>query len=210
MDSAPQPIAPHGIGPHGIGLVVAMAEDRVIGAGGRLPWHLPADLRHFRTLTLGKPIVMGRRTFESIGRPLPGRTNIVVTRDPELRRAGVWVALDLEAALAVARPLGEVMVIGGAAIYVRALPLCERIYLTEVHAKISGDTWFPAYDRVNGASAIGSITRPTRPTVIPIASWSWSAWAGGRPRSVARVAVLLLQGLPPCHGAAAESEPSRA
>ena len=123
-----------------------MAEGRVIGAGGRLPWHLPADLRHFRTLTLGKPIVMGRRTFESIGRPLPGRTNIVVTRDPELRGAGVWVALDLEAALALAQPLGEVMVIGGASIYAGALPLCERIYLTEVHAKISGDTWFPDYD----------------------------------------------------------------
>ena len=146
MDSAPHPIAPHGIGPNGIGLVVAMSEGRVIGAGGRLPWHLPADLRHFRTLTLGKPIVMGRRTFESIGRPLPGRTNIVVTRDPELRGAGVWVARDLEAALAVAQPLGEVMVIGGASIYAGVLPLCERIYLTEVHAKISGDTWFPDYD----------------------------------------------------------------
>ncbi|MDQ3776326.1 MAG: dihydrofolate reductase [Pseudomonadota bacterium] len=127
-------------------MVVAMAEGRVIGAGGRLPWHLPADLRHFRTLTLGKPIVMGRRTFESIGRPLPGRTNIVVTRDAEVRGAGVQVARDLEAALAVARPLGEVMVIGGASIYARALPLCERIYLTEVHAKINGDTWFPDYD----------------------------------------------------------------
>ncbi len=146
MGSAPHPIAPHGVGPHGIGLVVAMAEGRVIGAGGRLPWHLPADLRHFRALTLGKPIVMGRRTFESIGRPLPGRTNIVVTRDPELRAAGISIARDLEAALCMARPLGEVMVIGGAAIYVQALPLCGRIYLTEIHAEISGDTWFPAYD----------------------------------------------------------------
>lgn len=124
-----------------------MAEDRVIGAGGRLPWHLPADLRHFRALTLGKPIVMGRRTFESIGHPLPGRTNIVVTRDPEMRRAGISIAHGLEAALAMARPLGEVMVIGGAAIYARALPLCKRIYVTEIHAKLSGDTWFPDYDR---------------------------------------------------------------
>ena len=124
-----------------------MAEGLVIGAGGRLPWHLPADLRHFRALTLGKPIVMGRRTFESIGHPLPGRTNIVVTRDPKLSGAGVSVARDLEAALRMARPLGEVMVIGGAAIYARALPLCDRIYLTEIHAKLCGDTWFPDYDR---------------------------------------------------------------
>lgn len=147
MDSAPHPIAPQGIGPHGIGLVVAMAEGRVIGAGGRLPWHLPADLRHFRTLTLGKPIVMGRRTFESIGHPLPGRTNIVVTRNPAVRGAGISIARDLEAALAMARPLGEVMVIGGAAIYARALPVAERIYLTEVHARLSGDTYFPGYER---------------------------------------------------------------
>ncbi len=156
VDSAPYPIAlhgiaphgigPRGIGPHGIGLVVAMAEGRVIGAGGRLPWHLPADLRHFRTLTLGKPIVMGRRTFESIGHPLPGRTNIVVTRDPEMCGAGFSVARDLEAAFSMARPLGEVMVIGGARLYGAALALSDRIYLTEVHAKLCGDTWFPDYD----------------------------------------------------------------
>ncbi len=123
-----------------------MAEGRVIGQGGTLPWHLPADLRHFRSLTLGKPIVMGRRTFGSIGRPLPGRTNIVVTRDPEARTAGVLIAPDLEAALSMARPLGEVMVIGGATLYAAALPHAGRIYLTEVHASLAGDTWFPDYD----------------------------------------------------------------
>ncbi len=133
-------------GRHPVSLVVAMAEGRVIGAGGRLPWHLPADLRHFRRLTLGKPVVMGRRTFESIGRPLPGRTNIVVTRKLDVRLPGVAVAPDVEAALAMARPLGEAMVIGGAALYAAALPLALRIYLTEVHARLDGDTWFPEFD----------------------------------------------------------------
>jgi dihydrofolate reductase len=208
VDPAPHPIALHGIGPHGIGLIVAMAEGRVIGAGGRLPWHLPADLRHFRTLTLGKPIVMGRRTFESIGRPLPGRTNIVVTRDPEVRGAGVWVARDLETALAMARPLGEVMVIGGASIYARALPLCERIYLTEVHAKINGDTWFPDYDPGEWREYNRSDHPPDPANRYPYSFVVLERVRGSRPRS-ARCCGAPIQGPLPRHGATAGPEPLR-
>ena len=135
-----------------VALIVAMAENGVIGRAGALPWRLPADLRRFRRLTMGKPLIMGRRTFQSIGRPLPGRTSIVMTRDPAFRAAGVAVARDAEAALALAERAAaqggadEIMVIGGAAAYRRFLPLARRIYLTELHAEIAGDTEFPPID----------------------------------------------------------------
>lgn len=135
-----------------IALIVAMAENRVIGRAGGLPWHIPADLRHFKAITMGKPIVMGRRTFESIGRPLPGRPNIVVTRDRSRQWPGVEVAHDVEAALALAQRqaerlgVDEILVIGGAALYRAVLPRAERIYLTLVHESVEGDTLFPDYD----------------------------------------------------------------
>lgn len=127
-----------------ITMVVARAGNGVIGRDGGLPWHLPADLRHFKAVTMGKPIVMGRRTFESIGRPLPGRHNIVLTRG-DWTADGVTVVADLAAALAAAGG-GEVAIIGGATVYAAALPLVRRVHLTEVHAEPAGDTILPSFD----------------------------------------------------------------
>lgn len=127
-------------------LIVAVAEHGVIGQGNALPWHLPGDLQRFKALTLGKPIIMGRKTFDSIGRPLPGRSNIVISRQPELRLPGCVVVASLPAALTAAGTADEVMIIGGAEIYRQALPLAQRIYLTRVHAAIPGDAVFPALD----------------------------------------------------------------
>ena len=127
-------------------LVVAVADNGVIGHQGRMPWHLPADLAHFKLLTWGKPIVMGRKTFDSIGKPLPGRSNIVVTRDRAWSRPGVLVAHSLAEAIAAAKDAPEVMVIGGAQLYTEALPLAARIELTLVHASPAGDTHWPALD----------------------------------------------------------------
>ena len=125
-----------------VSLVIAMARNGVIGRDHALPWHLPEDLRRFKATTLGKPILMGRRTFESIGRALPGRTNLVLTRDPHWAAAGAVVVRSLAQALAAAADAPELAVIGGAEIYRLALPLAERIYLTEVHADVVGDTFF--------------------------------------------------------------------
>ena len=134
-------------------LVVAMAANRVIGRDNALPWRLPEDLRHFKALTLGKPVIMGRRTFESIGRALPGRSNIVLSTAPGfVPPAGVIVTPDLPAALGLAREIAtrdgvdECMVIGGADIYRQCLPLADRIYLTQIEAEVPGDTWFPDID----------------------------------------------------------------
>ncbi len=126
-----------------VSLVVARADNGVIGRDNALPWRIPADLQHFKRLTMGKPVVMGRRTFESIGRPLPGRENIVLTRDPDWRTEGVTVAAGLD--IALANDLDEVSVIGGAQVYALALPLADRIHLTEVHATPEGDTVLPPF-----------------------------------------------------------------
>lgn len=127
-------------------LIVATDRQGGIGLGGGLPWRLPDDLRRFKALTLGKPVVMGRRTWDSIGRPLPGRLNIVVSRDPRRAIEGATVAATLEAALAAAGNVPEVCVIGGAEIYRLALPLADRVELTEVHANVGADTFFPPLD----------------------------------------------------------------
>lgn len=129
-----------------ITLVVAATDAGVIGRDNAMPWHLPADLAHFKHLTWAKPIVMGRRTYQSIGRALPGRLNVVVTRDPAWHAAGVTVAHSFEAALVAAGDAPEVMVIGGAQLYAAALPRATRIQLTRIHADIPGDTLFPAPD----------------------------------------------------------------
>ncbi len=130
-----------------ISLIAAMSEQGVIGVHNRLPWRLPADMRWFREHTMGKAVIMGRNTFESIGKPLAGRTNIVVSRDPEYSTAGCRVAHSLKEALQAAREASaEVMVIGGASLYAQALPLADRIYLTLVHGRFEGDAWFPEYD----------------------------------------------------------------
>lgn len=128
-----------------IAIVVAVAQNGVIGRDNQLIWHLPADLKHFKQLTTGHPIVMGRRTFEAIGRPLPQRTNIVVTRQPDWQHPGCEVANSVPAALELARTLtdGDIFVIGGGEIYRQALPAVDVVYLTEVHHDFEGDATFP-------------------------------------------------------------------
>lgn len=127
-------------------LIVAVADNGVIGRQNELPWRLPEDLKRFKALTMGKPIVMGRKTFESIGKPLPGRTNIVVSRQAGLSLPGCVVVDSLAAALAAAGHVDEVMIIGGGEIYRQALAQADCVQLTEVHAAIEGDARFPALD----------------------------------------------------------------
>lgn len=125
-----------------ITLVIAYARNRVIGRDNALPWRLPADLAHFKRTTLGKPIVMGRKTWESLGRPLPGRHNVVISRDAGYAADGATVVTSLAAALDACGDVPEVCVIGGAQIYAQALPLAQRIVATEVQADVEGDAWF--------------------------------------------------------------------
>lgn len=129
-----------------LALVVAVAENGVIGNGNRLPWHLPADLKHFKAITMGKPMLMGRKTFESIGKALPGRRSFVLTRDAGFSAPGVERVADADEALALAREAAELAVIGGAQVYRLCLPRATRIYFTRVHASITGDTRFPEID----------------------------------------------------------------
>ncbi len=130
-------------------LIAAFAQNRVVGIENRLPWHLPEDLKYFKRTTSGKAIIMGRKTYDSIGRPLPNRTNIVITRNPEFTAPGIKVVASLEAAIELAKEVNhingvdEVMVIGGASIYESALPIADRLYLTHVHAEVAGDAYFP-------------------------------------------------------------------
>jgi dihydrofolate reductase len=129
-----------------VSIVVATDERGAIGRDGRLPWRLPDDLQRFKALTMGKPIVMGRKTWESIGRPLPGRQNIVITRQSGLPAAGATVVASLAGALAAAGSAAEICVIGGAEIYRLVLPLAGVIHLTRVHAVVPADTFFPSLD----------------------------------------------------------------
>ena len=126
-----------------ISLIAAAAANNVIGRDGRLPWKLPEDLERFKQLTLGKPIVMGRLTHESIGRPLPGRRNIVLTRRPDYRAEGCDVVRSVRAAVDAVAGAEEVMIIGGGAVYTSFLPLAERVYLTRIEADVDGDAFFP-------------------------------------------------------------------
>lgn len=132
-----------------ISLIVAMDEGLVIGSEGGMPWHLPADLKFFKSVTMGKPLIMGRATWESIGKPLPGRTNIVVTTNPAYQAPGCRVAGSIDEALAIAREGNseEVMIIGGGRIYEQTLDRADRIYLTRIGAHLVGDTYFPVFDR---------------------------------------------------------------
>jgi len=128
-------------------LIAAVARDGGIGRDNRLLVQLPADLAHFKRTTLGHPVVMGRRTWESIGRPLPGRRNVVVTRDPAFAAAGAETAPSLQAALERLAGTSEAFVIGGAALYADALPIADALVLTEIDAQFDADTWFPSWDR---------------------------------------------------------------
>ncbi len=129
-----------------IAMIACMARDGVIGKDNRMPWHLPADLKHFKAVTLGKPVVMGRKTYESIGRPLPGRHNIVISRQADYAPDGVTVVADIEAALTAAGEVEEVMIIGGGQLYAAMLPRAQRLYLTRVALTVEGDTRFPRLD----------------------------------------------------------------
>lgn len=126
-----------------VSIIAAMAENRVIGREGGIPWDIPADREHFRTVTMGHPVIMGRATFESIGRPLPGRRTIIITRQPDYRAAGCLTVPTLAEALAACGDADEAFICGGEEIYRLALPLADRIYLTIVHGECVGDTFFP-------------------------------------------------------------------
>ncbi|UTW54429.1 type 3 dihydrofolate reductase [Kordiimonas sp. SCSIO 12610] len=134
-----------------ISCIAAMASNNVIGLNNQMPWHLPADLKHFKSITLSKPIIMGRKTFESIGRPLPGRTNIVITRNKGWHADGVTNASSLSDAIELARRLpeavDEIMIIGGGQVYKEALPLADRLYITEISLETEGDAFFPKIDQ---------------------------------------------------------------
>ena len=127
--------------------IVAMAQNRVIGKNNQLPWHLPDDLKHFKQFTLGKPVLMGRKTFESIGRALPGRTNVILSRALTTPPTGCLLVHSIEEALTATASADELVVIGGATLYEQCLPYLQRIYLTEVEANVAGDAFFPVLDR---------------------------------------------------------------
>ena len=126
-----------------ISMIAAMADNRIIGKDNQMPWHLPADFAWFKRCTMGKPVVMGRKTYESIGRPLPGRFNIVISRDASLTIEGVTTVTSIENALDVVGEVDEVMIIGGGAIYAACLPMANKLYVTHIEAEIDGDTQFP-------------------------------------------------------------------
>jgi len=128
-----------------LSLIAALSSNRVIGLNNRMPWHLPADLKRFKAITWGKPLLMGRKTHESIGRPLPGRHNIVLSANPDYQAEGCSVAHSLEEAMALAGEAGELMVIGGATLYERLLPQASLLYLTLIEREFDGDTYFPSF-----------------------------------------------------------------
>ncbi|RXJ73383.1 type 3 dihydrofolate reductase [Veronia nyctiphanis] len=128
-----------------ISMIAAMAKDRIIGKDNAMPWHLPADFRWFKEQTMGKPVIMGRKTYESIGRPLPGRRNIVITRDPSWSAEGVDIVGSIPLALESVADVEEAVIIGGGSIYEACLPSADRLYLTYIDADLDGDTRFPAW-----------------------------------------------------------------
>lgn len=129
-----------------ISLVVALSDNRAIGKDNQLLWHLPADLQHFKQVTMGKPILMGRKTHQSIGRPLPGRLNVVITRDQHVNAEGCVVVNSIQSALEVVKDQSEICVIGGAELYQQMLPMADRMYLTIVHHVFSADVFFPEWN----------------------------------------------------------------
>lgn len=133
--------------PKSLSLIVAMAKNRVIGIDNTLPWRIPADLQHFKKLTMGHHMIMGRKTYESIGKPLPGRTTVVVSRNRNLEIEGCLVAHSLPEAIAACAGDDEIFVVGGAEIYAQALGLADTLYLTEIQQEIAGDAWFPEFDK---------------------------------------------------------------
>lgn len=130
-----------------ISIVVAMSSNAVIGRNGDLPWHLSADLKHFKSITMGKPVVMGRITHESIGRPLPGRENIILTRDDNYKAEGCTIINNLNDISSRFSAAEEIMIVGGSQLYAETLAAAKKLFITEVHAELAGDTYFPDFDR---------------------------------------------------------------
>ncbi|MHB1667537.1 MAG: dihydrofolate reductase [Thiomonas sp.] len=130
-----------------VAIIAAVAHNQVIGRGHALIWHLPADLAHFKRVTLGHPILMGRKTWESIGRPLPGRRNVVISRDADFIAPGAETSTSLSDAMSICAEAPEVFIVGGAKIYAQAIPLAQQLWLTEIHAEPQGDVYFPAWNR---------------------------------------------------------------
>ncbi len=130
-----------------LSLIVAMAANRTIGINNQMPWHLSADLKKFKKITMGQPIIMGRKTFESIGRPLPGRKNIIISHNPDYQQQGCLVFNDLDSALQSCAESNEVFVIGGATLYAATLVRADRLYITEIQQTFDGDTWFPEIEQ---------------------------------------------------------------
>ena len=161
-----------------LSLIAALAENRVIGIENRMPWHLPGDFKYFKATTLGKPIIMGRKTWDSLGRPLPGRLNLVVSRQAGLTLEGAEVFTTVEAAHqraeAWAREQGvdEVMLIGGAQLYEQALPIADRLYLTRVALQPEGDAWFPAFDEAQWHC----VERAEQPANEPAPAHRFETW----------------------------------
>lgn len=129
-----------------ISIIVAIGRNRVVGVNNKLPWDLPADMEHFREVTKGKPVIMGQKTFESIGKPLPGRTNVILTLDKGFSIEGCVVANSIDEALAEVKDAREIMIIGGVSIYKQFLPLADRMYLTLIDGDFDGDAFFPEFD----------------------------------------------------------------
>ena len=161
-----------------VSLIVAATRNQVIGRDNQMPWHLPADLRYFKQCTLGKPIIMGRKTWESLGRPLPGRLNIVISRQVDTKLDGAEVFADLAAAIArgqawaAAQGVSEVMVIGGGQIYQQALALAQRVYLTRIELELEGDAFFPVLD----AQAWQQISAEAHPAQNDEPGYTFEVW----------------------------------
>jgi dihydrofolate reductase len=143
-----------------ISIIAAMDRNRLIGNNNELPWHLPADLAHFKKITLNKPILMGRKTYESIGRPLPGRQNIVISRNKDLKIEGVTVVNTLEGAIESLKDVDELIVVGGSIIYELMLPRAQRMYLSYVDGEFEGDAWFPEFDETQWDVAESVVQEP--------------------------------------------------
>ena len=146
-----------------ISIIVAMAQNRTIGINNTLPWRCPEDLKHFKALTMGHPMIMGRKTFDSIGKPLPGRTTVVVTRNRELQIDGCIMTHSLEEAIAACAGDDEIFIVGGAELYAQALPLVDTLYITEIFQDVEGDAHFPEFSRAEWQE----ISREKRSQTMP-------------------------------------------
>lgn len=147
-------------------IIVAMAKNRVIGVNNTLPWRCPEDLKHFKQLTMGHSLIMGHKTFDSIGKPLPGRTTVVVTRDPELKIEGCLIAHSLPDALAACANDTRIYIVGGAQIYTQAMPYADTLYVTEIQQNVEGDAWFPEFDKSEWLEASREVRHQQTPQVL--------------------------------------------